>query len=312
MDTNKNTANEKLIEHLEAIVHYYNIVRPKGFEYRAKNYVKVINNLNEIEHRVLLKSEAQSIPGAGIKISQEIEEFGLTGTTVKLNEMRQYLKDREPYINLFIGIHGVGVVSANKLYDKGYRSLADLETANLTKAQRIGLIYYKDIRERIPREEIYETDKIIKDILSQFQCTAKVVGSYRRKENFSGDMDLLVTSSSKITMKNIVEALTPSIIKETLALGPLKFMGITSKHRRLDIRLFRKREYPCALMYFTGSTAFNVYMRSQAISLGLILNEYGLFQKTERLKVQYEKDIFKVLKVKYVPPVERARNFGNT
>lgn len=42
-----------------------------------------------------------------------------------------------------------------KLYEKGYRSLPDLEKEDsLTNSQRLGVKYFDDIRARIPREEV--------------------------------------------------------------------------------------------------------------------------------------------------------------
>lgn len=310
MESPENSPNAKLIEHLANIVHYYNLQRETGFQYRVKNYTKVIQAVQEMKFAVISAVEAKKIPGCGDKISLEIEEFAVTGTTQKFEDLQAVSKDTEQYITLFTGVHGIGVVSAHKFYKQGYRSLKDLKKAKLTTAQKIGLKYYKQIHERIPRQEITDTYKVIKRLLSPYKCVCKISGSYRRREETSGDIDLLVTGS-RITMGDIISSLSP-IILETLAYGPLKFMGITTKFRRLDIRLFKKREYPCALMYFTGSMQFNVFMRTKAISLGYTLNEYGLFniENGEQLKTKCEKDIFDHLSEDFVKPVCRTKTFG--
>src|SRR5690606_24070966 len=108
-----------------------------------------------------------------------------------------------------------------------------------------------------------------------------IAGSYRRGEPQSGDIDILIESSSVIDM-NFILNLIEDILPATLASGPTKFMGILRLSdkflgHRVDIRLIDPESYPYALMYFTGSQQFNILMRNHAIQLGYTLNEYGLY-----------------------------------
>uniref|UniRef100_A0A0A9YZS5 Putative DNA polymerase family X n=1 Tax=Lygus hesperus TaxID=30085 RepID=A0A0A9YZS5_LYGHE len=48
--------------------------------------------------------------------------------------------------------------------------------------------------------------------------------------------------------------------------------------RRIDVRFVDASSYPAALLYFTGSKNFNVFVRSEALKKHFILNEYGLFR----------------------------------
>ena len=58
-------------------------------------------------------------------------------------------------ISLFGEVWGVGPATALKLYEKGHRTLDDLrKDESLTNAQRIGLKYFDDIKQRIPRHEV--------------------------------------------------------------------------------------------------------------------------------------------------------------
>lgn len=58
-------------------------------------------------------------------------------------------------ISLFGEVWGIGPATALKLYDKGHRTLDDLTNDDsLTNAQKLGLKYFDDIRQRIPRHEV--------------------------------------------------------------------------------------------------------------------------------------------------------------
>jgi len=64
----------------------------------------------------------------------------------------------------FCEIVGVGRSTAEQLWDDGARSLADLRADpsryGLSKNQKLGLEYYEDFKERIPRDEVTEIHRL--------------------------------------------------------------------------------------------------------------------------------------------------------
>jgi len=88
-----------------------------------------------------------------------------------------------------------------------------------------------------------------------------------------------------------------------------KFMGFCKYPDiyRIDIRFMPYDSYYTALLYFTGSANFNKKMRKQAIKLGYLLSEYGLYKKKtdEQININSENDVFKHLKMEYVEPNKR-------
>lgn len=83
-------------------------------------------------------------------------------------------------------------------------------------------------------------------------------------------------------------------------------------HRHIDIKVFPRNEWACALMYFTGSGHFNRSIRLWARKLNMSLSEhalvrrYGKEEKSEEpIPVKTEEDIFRVLGLEYRPPEER-------
>ncbi len=85
----------------------------------------------------------------------------------------------------FSKIWGVGMKTAQRLYSYGYRSIEDLRQRGqhrLNEQQVIGLRYYEDIQERIPRLEVAAVEAAVRavaeDIFPGVVCMA--AGSYRR------------------------------------------------------------------------------------------------------------------------------------
>ena len=80
-----------------------------------------------------------------------------------------------------------------------------------------------------------------------------------------------------------------------------------NKARRIDIRFIDRNHYWAALLYFTGSRNFNLFIRNVALEKGYSLSEYGLkkLQSYELIILNSEKHIFDILNIDYVPPTER-------
>ena len=142
----------------------------------------------------------------------------------------------------------------------------------------------------------------------------EIVGSYRRGHQQSGDIDVIITSNDKTTFTRFIEELQKTgIITEVLSQGPTKCLVVThlnkkGKARRVDFMYTSPEEYPFAILYFTGSKAFNVVMRAHALSKGYSMNEHGITTK-DKDKVDHEfrneKDIFDFLGLVYRNPEER-------
>ena len=80
-----------------------------------------------------------------------------------------------------------------------------------------------------------------------------------------------------------------------------------SKGRRIDIRCVDYISYYAALIYFTGSKNFNIFIRRRALDKGYSLNEYSFTNKEtgEKVMVHSEEELFKILDMDYVVPTAR-------
>lgn len=137
-----------------------------------------------------------------------------------------------------------------------------------------------------------------------------IVGSYRRGEESSGDIDVLLKSSNAEDCLNVVNKLKElKYITDTLALGDKKFMGVCkigeNKYRRLDILLTPEDQYGYAMLYFTGSMKFNIAVRKRALERGYSLNEHGFTPSEGVPLLKTEEEILNFLGIKMIDPKKR-------
>ena len=231
-------------------------------------------------------------------------------------------------------IANIGPAKAKELYNKyGIITVDDLkekfsvDNTIIHNKQKIGLMYYDDLLKRIPRKEMDKYNEVFLKICKSISPDMKfsINGSYRRKHTTSGDIDVLISGpkgKNKIFRNKFLECLkTENIVREILASGSKKFMGITilpncKEYRHLDVIDTDIDQYPFAQLYFTGSGGFNSHMRLIALKKGYSLNEYCLsdkktkkpiseeiiFEKIGKKKFISEEDIFEFLGMDYVDP----------
>lgn len=285
--------------------------------FQARAYVKVITQLKTMETPIRTPADADGLEGVGTKIKEKIREIIETGS------LRAAEKAKAEYpIELYDSlqkIYGVGPVKAKDLVEKEkIKSISDLraralkEPALLNENQQIGLKYYEDINERIPRKEMAAHAKLLMAALPP-TLEGTIVGSYRRQAETSGDIDMLLKGSEGF--KEYIETLKKAnYIVETLAEGNKKCLAIAklgpeSKGRRLDLLVTPKEEYAYAILYFTGSDVFNVAMRQYALTLGYSLNEHTMTATKPDVglppDMETEQDIFQFLGLQYIEPHER-------
>ena len=98
------------------------------------------------------QQEAKTIPGIGSRLAEKIWEIAESGELRKLNELTSLEENQT--LGLFTNVWGAGTQTARSWMLQGYRTLDDLQTkASLNRNQKIGLKYYDELLERIPRDE---------------------------------------------------------------------------------------------------------------------------------------------------------------
>ena len=311
--------NKIFMDTLQEFVDLYYV---KNDIMRSRVYKKALDSLMMLKEPINSLEDIKKIKNIGKSTITKFKELIETGKIEVLE------KERNSPLYKLIKIYGVGPKKAKELVEKhNITTIEELKVNQqlLNDKQKIGLKYYYDILERIPRDEIVEYDKLFNTILENINNSNKskssleIVGSYRRNAKDSGDIDVIIKNDNDINVLNkfIDELIENQIILEVLSHGPKKSMLICQLSeetipRRVDLMFSTMKEYPFAILYFTGNALFNTLMRSRALELGLTLNEHG-FSKMKKsgkgelldLSIKEERDIFNVLKMKYKNPEER-------
>ncbi len=111
-------------------------------------------------------------------------------------------------------------------------------------------------------------------------------GSWARKEETCGDLDLLVLEKDKELVRELLKDIKGS--------------------ERIEIYGAKRNDWESQLLYLYGSGTFNILMRSLAKRKGYLLSQYGLFdRKTNQRITTNEKKIFKLLGLNWIPPEQR-------
>lgn len=307
--------NQQIINQLRILEEYERIYKNP---FKASAYQKVIDNIEVHDQDIKTVEDVQTIKGVGKGIQEKIAEYL---HNKKIHAVEDALKDSKYILGKqLLSIYGIGPAKVQELLDKisSIQELID-NSDMLNDKQKIGLKYYTDLQQRIPIQEGKQHYKIIKKAIEKVSQNTEfeMVGSFRRHNKDLGDIDILIKENASFNLKAFINHMqSQEYIIEVLASGKNKFMGICRLKpdlpaRRIDVLVADNSYYYFALLYFTGSYQFNIYMRKIALAQGLSLSEYGFKDnKTKKLidttdAINSEEDIFKYLDIPYVQPNKR-------
>ena len=306
----------KLCVHIFECMAIYEKCNDSPFKAKAYNTAsKTLKDMNDCD---LTPENLLKVKGIGKSILEKIMTIIQTGTLEQYEKIKDFKDPKETLME----VHGIGSVKAKELMSRGINSVEDLKNCEnvdeyLNDVQKKGLKWYNDMQHRIPYDEITNHETYLKSVLQEVDPTAEltIAGSYRRKKNDSGDIDMLINTPSvknnSVYDKFMDVLFEKGYLLEELSRGPKKFMGMCriddGLGRRIDIMYTKPQEYPFAILYFTGSMEFNVKMRGELLEKGLSLNEYGIKKDKKNVKhgCKSERDVFQYLGYDYVEPENR-------
>lgn len=297
----------------------------EGKRWESLAYRKVaasISALGEDIREVYKRGELRNIDGVGTAIEKKIIQY------VEQDRIDLYERFKEKYpidFKQMRKIQGLGPKKIAALYTElGIRNVDDLRKAiethrisglpgfgrkseeNLQKSLEIFLTAGSS---RIPLASAY------RDIVALLECLKssgnfgkiEVAGSTRRMKETIGDVDIISVSTNREKATDFF--INSGFVNGVVVKGESKVtvnlkIGITC-----DLRFTDDDSYGACLQYFTGSKDHNVHLRDLAVSKGMKLNEYGLFQGDRKVAGETEESVYNALGMKYIEP-ELRENTG--
>lgn len=263
----------------------------------------------------------EKIEGIGKSIALKIEEFVKTGEVKYLEELR---KSNPIDLKNLTKIEGLGpkrIYFLNK--ELKIRNVAELREAISKKKLRElkgfsekseknileSIAFMESSGLRFLLSEVKEDVETIIERLKKFKEVKKieVAGSYRRKKETVGDIDILIASSFPLKIMNEFVSM-PNVLK-IWSKGETKASVRMVKGYDVDLRIVDINSFGSAMQYFTGSKEHNIALRKLAISKGYKLNEYGLFKNNISKAGKTEEEIYNKLGMQYICP-ELRENRG--
>ncbi len=254
------------------------------------------------------------IPGIGEDLAEKITDIVKTGEL----PLRKQLAAKLPAGLLdLLRIPGLGPKRVKLLHKKlKVTSAADLAAAldkgRIQKLKGFGPKMEEKIRTGLGAAQVSERRLLLHEAEAQANAIVahleagggitaiEVAGSYRRRKETIGDLDVLVTctDSTKIMDRFVKYGEVAEVLSQGETRSTVKLRG----GLQVDVRAVEPAAYGAALQYFTGSKAHNVELRKIAQDRELKLNEYGLFKGTRRVAGATEAEIYAKLGLDLIPP----------
>lgn len=289
--------------------------------FKITAYKRAARTILELKDDINSIVDLETIPNIGKSIAEKIRELLHTG---KLKYYDKLKKKTPVKIEQLISIPGIGPKTLIKLYKKlKIKTRRQLEYAvkkrYIRTIEGLGPKIEQNIRANLMFQKktssrIYLLDALItsEEIISQLKDSdfidkISVAGSVRRMKETIGDVDIVCTSKTPIKLIKYFTKLP--FVAKVIAKGETKASIRTKERIQIDLRVVKPNEYGSALYHFTGSKDHNIALRKLAIKKGLKINEYGIFNGNKRIGGNKEEDVFKAMKMQFIPP-ELRENRG--
>ena len=309
----RNTDIARVFEHIATMLE---IEGANPFRIRAyREGARVVENHPE-PMSTLAGAEGglDGIKGIGKDLAQKIRDLVATGTTATYEELKQ--KVPLEVVGL-TELHGLGPKRVKTLMTELHvRNRADLERAvhagklrelpgfGETTEQNVlkALATADSARGRLLLHAAWEVARALAAHVKAVRgvTQAEPAGSFRRRRETVGDLDLVVTGGRAESVMDAFVA-HPDVA-EVLGRGDTKSSVRLVNGLQVDLRHVPPESFGAALLYFTGSKAHNIELRKLAIEKGCSLNEYGLTKGERSIAGRTEEEVYRALGMDWIPP----------
>jgi DNA polymerase (family 10) len=298
------------------------------FKVRAyRTGAEVVESFSGDIMKLAAENQLAGIKGLGEALRDKLHEMATTGRLEFYEKLKAEFPDT--IFELF-DVQGLGPKKIAALHaELGVSSIADLrracESGEAAKLSGFAAKTVEKILESIAFREQHASEfkldqvhALVQQILEALRehpnvSQAEICGSFRRGKETVHDLDFLV--STKQPEKVIEYFVTLPQVVDVIAQGATKASIHATHGIQCDLRAVASKEFPFALMYFTGSKEHNVAIRQRALNRGWSLNEYAFTEVPDHADapvippVHDEADIYRALDLDFIEP-ELRENKG--
>ncbi len=316
--------NIDVAEIFDRIANLLEIRDANPYRVRAyRNAARTVSSMaRSVADMVADDDDLTELEGVGEELAGKIEEIVATGSLAQLSTLEKQMPGD---VDQLLRIDGLGPKRVARLHEAlGIENVEQLKQA--AEAHRIrdvpgfGEKTEKTLLEgarRVGRTDAARTLLITAGrradpLLAYLKESAgveriDVAGSYRRRTETVGDLDILaVCADSGDIMERLVDF--EDVIR-VAAHGTTKSSVVLRGDLQVDLRVVPEASYGAAMHYFTGSKAHNIAVRRMGMRKGLKINEYGVFKDDARIAGKTEAEVYSAVDLPVIPP-ELRENRG--
>jgi DNA polymerase (family 10) len=265
------------------------------------------------------------LPGIGDGIAKEITALVETGS---LPQRQQLAATIPPGLLDLLRISGLGPKRVKLFYEElKVQSMDDLKAAleagKVAKLPGFGPKLLDKLREGVAgaatgggpkRIVLHEAEQYARVIVEYLKAGGgieeiDVAGSFRRRKETIGDLDIVVTCAPKQAPAVIERFGKFGDVTQVAAQGDTRATVRLSSGLQVDLRVVEPACFGAAMQYFTGSQAHNIELRKIAQAKKLKLNEYGVYRGTKCISGRTEQEVYGALGLDWIP-AEMRENRG--
>ncbi len=308
--------NIEIYQALDKLADLLEIEGANAFRVRAyRNAARLIESLpRSVADMVAANEDLAELPGIGAALAQKLKEIVATG---HLAALEQEAKHIPAALSDLLKIPGLGPRRVHELFV----NLKITDVKSLDRAVREGKLQALPgfgektttrIREHLDRKTrtmarmlLATAEEVVESLLKTLRAEKGVkqvvpAGSFRRRQETVGDVDLLVTcADSAGVMRRFVGY---EDVAQIISNGITRSSVILRSGLHVDLRVVPEESYGAALHYFTGSKAHNIAVRARGVKAGLKINEYGVFRGEERVGGATEPEVYAAVQLPYIDP----------
>lgn len=312
--------NLEIADALDRVADLLQVERENPFKVRAfRRAARTVEGHQVPMERMLAEGgDPTTLPGVGKEIAASIRELVATGRLARLETLAA---GAPPSLLELTRLPGLGPKRARQLWDTlGIATLAELEAAatagKLATVPGFGETTEKRLLTALAEKRavgrrilLPAAEVILADLLPHLRAVpgvsrAEAAGSYRRRFETVGDVDVVVASTEPPRAIAAFTGWHRSARVE--GAGDTRATIVLRRGVQVDLRVVPPESFGAAWIYLTGSKAHNVALRARAVERGWRLSEWGLFAgrdgKGGTLAGATEEDVYAALELAWVPP----------